>query len=66
VYGETNVRDEGLQIGFMLANAFDAVIRDEGPVQRLWTALGDQPVECRWEVMPPLGFRDPGKVQMFG
>lgn len=60
------VEDLGFPDRRILANAYDSVIRDEGQIQRLWEALKDWGIERRWDVLPPAGFRDPGKVQMFG
>lgn len=50
----------------ILANAYDAVIRDADQIQRLWAALKDWEIERRWDVTPLPGFRDPGKVQRCG
>lgn len=60
------VEDLGFPDRRILANAYDSVIRDEDQIQRLWGALKDWEVERRWDVIPPAGFRDPGKVQMCG
>lgn len=50
----------------ILANAYDSVMRDDDQVQRLWDALRDRDIQRRWDVRPPPGFRDPGKVEMYG
>ena len=50
----------------ILANAYDSVIRDDDQIQRLWDALKGWEIERRWDVMPPPGFRDPGKVMLRG
>lgn len=60
------VEDLGFPDRRILANAYDSVIRDEDQIERLWDALKDWNVERRWDVLPPPGFRDPGKVQMYG
>lgn len=60
------VDDLGFPDRRILANAYDSVIRDQDQVERLWDALKDWNVERRWDVLPPRGFRDPGKVQMYG
>lgn len=60
------VEDLGFPDRRILANAYDSVIRDDGQIHRLWERLRDWEVERRWDVMPPAGFRDPGKVQMYG
>ncbi|SDR29364.1 HNH endonuclease [Rhizobiales bacterium GAS113] len=60
------VEDLGFPDRRILANAYDTVIRDEDQVHRLWAALKDWKVERRWGVTPPPGFRDPGKVEMYG
>lgn len=60
------VDDLGFADRRILANAFDAVIRDDGQIDQLWKALRNWEVERRWDVLPPPGFRDPGKVQMYG
>ena len=50
----------------ILANAYDSVIRDDDHIQRLWDALKGWEIERRWDVVPPPGFRDPGKVMLRG
>lgn len=60
------VEDLGFPDRRILTNAYDSVIRDEQQVQRLWEALKDWEIERRWDVLPPPGFRDPGKVEMYG
>lgn len=60
------VEDLGFPDRRILANAYDSVIHDEDQIQRLWEALCEWEVERRWEVQPPHGFRDPGKVQPCG
>ncbi len=60
------VEDLGLPDRRILTNAYDSVFRDDDRIQQLWDALKDRKVERRWDVMPPPGFRDPGKVQMCG
>ncbi len=60
------VEDLGFPDRRILENAFDAVVRNEDHIQRLWDQLKDSQVEFRWDVKPPPGFRDPGKVQMCG
>jgi hypothetical protein len=56
------------QLGFedrlILKNAYDSVIRNEDHTVRLWDTLKDWPIERRVDVLPPPGFRDPGKVQI--
>jgi hypothetical protein len=60
------VEDLGFPDRRILANAYDSVIREADQIQRLWEALKAWEVERRWDVLPPPGFRDPGKVQMCG
>ena len=60
------IEDLGFPDRRILANAYDSVIRDDDQIQELWEALADWKVERRWDVLPPVGFRDPGKVQMYG
>lgn len=60
------VEDLGFPDRRILVNAYDSVIRDQDQVERLWDALKDWNVERRWDVLPPPGFRDSGKVQMYG
>jgi hypothetical protein len=60
------VEDLGFPDRRILENAFDAVINDVDQVQRLYAALANWTLRRRWEVTPPPGFRDPGKVQMCG
>lgn len=60
------VEDLGFSDHKILANAFDRVLRDDERIARLWSALKDFEVRRRREVVPPIGFRDPGKVQLVG
>ncbi len=60
------VGELGLPDMRILENAFDSVMRNESRIRHLWDALKDWPIERRWEVTPPPGFRDPGKVQRSG
>jgi hypothetical protein len=60
------IEDLGFDDRRILANAFDSVRRDDALIGELWKALSDIQVRRRWEVTPPPGFRDPGRVQMFG
>lgn len=60
------VEDLGFPDRSILTNAYDSVFRNEDHMQRLWEALREWEVERRWELQPPLGFRDPGKVQNYG
>jgi 5-methylcytosine-specific restriction enzyme A len=66
VKGEPRLMED---LGFpdrrILANAYDTVIRDESQIRQLWIALQNWEVERRWDVLPPPGFRDPRKVQMY-
>ena len=67
VWGEPHlVEDLAFPDRRILTNAYDSVIRDEDQVRRLWEVLKDWKVERRLDVIPPPGFRDPGKVQMYG
>jgi 5-methylcytosine-specific restriction enzyme A len=67
VKGEPHlVEDLGFPDRRILANAYDTVIRDEDHIQRVWDRLKNWEVERRRDVTPPPGFRDPGKVQMYG
>ncbi|WP_200478061.1 HNH endonuclease [Azospirillum brasilense] len=67
VRGEPHlVEDLGFPNRRILANAYDTVIRDDEEIQRLWNALQDWEVERRWDVMPPQGFYDHGRVQQCG
>ena len=49
-----------------MANAHDSVIRNDDQIQRLWDALKEWEIERRWDVMPPPGFYDPGRVMLRG
>jgi hypothetical protein len=60
------IEDLGFPDRRILANAYDTVIRDKDQIQRLWDALKDWTIERRWDIKPPPGFRDPGRVQMCG
>lgn len=60
------IEDLGFPDRKILTNAYDAVLRDEGRIELLFDALKDWPITRRNDVVPPPGFRDPGKVQMFG
>ena len=60
------VEDLGFADRRILTNAFDSVIRPEGQIDELWEALKDWEVERRWEIALPPGFKDPGRVMMFG
>lgn len=60
------VEDLGFADRKILTNVFDAVIKPEELVNRLWEALKDWEVERRWEISLPPGFKDPGRVMMFG
>jgi hypothetical protein len=60
------IEDLGFEDRRILANAYDSVIRNEDHIRKLWDALRDWSVQRRWDVQPPVGFRDPGKVQMYG
>jgi hypothetical protein len=67
IEGEPRLIEElGFEDRQILANAFDAVRRDDALIGELWKSLSDIAVRRRWEVRPLPGFRDPGKVQMFG
>ncbi len=67
IEGEPRLIDDlGFDDRRILANAFDSVRRDDVLIAELWKALSDIQVRRRWDVTPPPGFRDPGKVQMFG
>jgi hypothetical protein len=67
IEGEPRLIEElGFEDRRILANAFDAVRRDDALIGELWKSLSDIEVRRRWDVRPLLGFRDPGKVQMFG
>jgi len=59
------IEDLGFPDRRILMNAYDSVIRDDDQIQRLWDALSGWEVERRWDVLPPPGFRDPGKAQMY-
>lgn len=50
----------------ILVNAYDRVIRYDDQIQALWNALRDRSVCRRWDVQLPLGFRDPGGVNLIG
>jgi hypothetical protein len=60
------VDDLGFPDRRILTNAYDTIIRDEEQIRRLWHVLKDWEIKRRLDVMPPPGFRDPGKVQMYG
>jgi 5-methylcytosine-specific restriction protein A len=49
----------------ILANAYDGIRRDDKELERLWNVLRSTPVRRRWEISPPPGFKDPGRVQLF-
>ena len=60
------VEDLGFPDRQILDHAYDRVGGNQSEVQRLWEALKDKEIERRWNVLPPPGFRDPGKVQVCG
>ncbi|MER8691524.1 hypothetical protein NKI77_04860 [Mesorhizobium opportunistum] len=60
------IEDLGFADKNILNNAYDGVRRDEAYMAQLWEALRDHEVTRRWEVLPLPGFRDPGKVEMYG
>lgn len=60
------VEDLGFSDRRILVNAFDGVVRDRERVPRLWAALAGRAVRRRWDVMPPPGFVDPGRVRRIG
>jgi 5-methylcytosine-specific restriction enzyme A len=60
------VEDLGFVDRSILANAYDAVLRNDDQMRRLWTVLHNYPVTRRWEVKSLPGFRDPEKVQHCG
>lgn len=60
------VEDLGFPDKKILENAYDSVIRNDENIENLWDALKDREIERRWDVTPPPGFRDPGKVQLCG
>lgn len=60
------IEDLGFPDRKILTNAYDTVLRDENQIELLFDALKDWPINRRDDVVPPPGFRDPGKVQMFG
>ncbi|WP_421915326.1 HNH endonuclease signature motif containing protein [Mesorhizobium sp.] len=67
VVGEPRlIQDLGQPDHRILTNAFDRVKRDDAQIRRLWETLKDREIERRWEIQLPSGFRDPGRVQMFG
>jgi len=67
IEGEPRLVEElGFEDRRILANAFDAVRRDGLLIGELWKSLSGVEVRRRWDVKPLPGFRDPGKVQMFG
>lgn len=54
--------DLGFSDRRILANAYDSVRRDNDRIEQLYEALADRPVTRRWDVLPPPGFVDPGKL----
>jgi len=60
------IEDLGLPDRRILANAYDGVLRDDDRMALLWEVLRSREVHRRWDIMPLPGFRDPGKVQMYG
>lgn len=46
----------------ILTNAFDGVIFYDDQIEALWEKLKDVEVTRRLEILPPPGFKDPGKV----
>jgi 5-methylcytosine-specific restriction protein A len=60
------IEDLGFPDRNILNNAYDSVVRDEERIAQLHTSLNGRPVTRRWDVQPPPGFSDPGKVQMYG
>lgn len=67
IKGDPCLIDElGFEDRRILANAYDSVMRDDDQIQQLWEALKDREIERRWDVLPPPGFRDPGKAMLRG
>lgn len=67
VIGEPRlVEDLGFLDRSILTNAFDAVIRDDDQIQRLWTALKERKIERRRDVAPPPSFRNSGNFEIYG
>ena len=60
------IEDLGFPDRRILTNAYDTVLREENQIELLFAALKDWQINRRDDVVPPPGFRDPGKVQMFG
>ncbi|MCV0387922.1 MAG: hypothetical protein K5821_16285 [Nitrobacter sp.] len=60
------IEDLGFADKNILNNAYDGVRRDETYMEQLWDALRRHEVTRRWDVLPLPGFRDPGKVEMYG
>jgi hypothetical protein len=60
------IEDLGFADRGILTNAYDTVLRNEDQIELLFSALRDWPIKRREDVVLPPGFRDPGKVQMFG
>ena len=56
------INDLGFPDRRILTNVFDNVSRNDDYIQQLWSALKDWPVERRWDMLPPLRFRDPKQV----
>jgi hypothetical protein len=62
-------RQSELKVAYEQCNRFLSIGTDSSTTrrsERLWTALKDWEVERRWDVLAPPGFRNPGKVHMFG
>lgn len=67
IEGEPRLVDDlGFDDRRILANAYDSVKHDDERIGQLWRALENRTVTRRWDVQLPEGFRDPGKVSMFG
>jgi 5-methylcytosine-specific restriction protein A len=60
------IEDLGFPDRNILTNAYDGVIRNDERIGQLWTSLRSRHVTRLWDVKPPPGFSDPGKVQMYG
>ena len=60
------IDDLGFSDRSILANAYDGVLRDDARIAQLWQALSTRAVTRRWDVLPLPGFRDPGKVELYG
>lgn len=60
------IDDLGFPDRNILANAYDGILRDDDRMKHLWEAVREYPVTRRWDVEPLPGFRDPGKVQLYG